>query len=120
MKENFSPFNMLLAQEITNLERFIIKSPLGTNEFWSEWQKKAGEIIVTKAAVKKALRLSKESLPEEEKLKLTTMLESYREIANYLELLRQTALKIKGIEGPNWDIFDGIEGENEGEDDISF
>jgi len=48
------------------------------------------------------------------------MLEAYKEIAAYLELLRQTALKIRGIEVSNWDIFDGIEGENEGEDDLPF
>jgi len=119
MKKDISPFNMLLAQEITNLERFVIKSPLGTNEFWSEWQEKAGEIIVTKAAVKKALKLNKDKLNEEEKLKLSTMLESFRDIANYLELLRQTALKLKGIESPNWDIFDGLE-ESEGDEDITF
>lgn len=38
--ENLNDFQILLAQEITNLERFIVKSPLATNEFWSEWQKK--------------------------------------------------------------------------------
>ncbi|WP_456401470.1 hypothetical protein [Persephonella sp.] len=119
-KKSFSQFDMLLAQELTNLERFIIKNPLGTNEFWSEWQAKTGEIIVTKAAIKKALRNHKGSLDESEILKLSSMLEAYKEVSAYLELLRQTALKIRGIEVSNWDIFDGIEGENEGEDDLPF
>ncbi len=120
MKDNFSSFDMLLAQEITNLERFIIQSPLGTNEFWSEWQKKAGEIIITKAAVSKALKINKEKLSDDEILKLSSMLEAYKEIGSYLELLRQTALKIKGIDAPSWDIFDGIEGDNENDDDIGL
>ncbi len=113
-------FDMLLGQELTNLERFIIKSPLGTPEFWSEWQAKTGEIIITKAAIRKAIKTHKERLSEEEIIKLSTMLEAYKEIASYLELLRQTALKIKGIDAAGWDIFDGIEGESEGEDDLPF
>lgn len=119
MKKDISPFNMLLAQEITNLERFVIKAPMGTDEFWSQWQEKVGEIIVTKAAVKRALKLNKDKLSEEEKKKLSTMLEAFKDVAAYLELLRDTALKLKGIESPNWDIFDGLE-ENESDDDISF
>ncbi len=113
-----SKFEIILGQELTNLERFIIKSPLGTPEFWSEWQAKTGEIIITKAAIKRAIKSHKERLSEDEIIKLSTMLEAYKEIASYLELLRQTALKIKGIEPVGWDIFDGIEGEGEGEDDL--
>jgi len=115
-KENITPFDMLLTQEITNLERFIVKSPLGSDQFWSEWQSKSGEIIITKAAIKRALRLHRDELSNEEILKLSSLLEAYKEISNYLELLRQTALKIKGIEAPEWDIFDGLESEN-GEED---
>jgi len=55
--ENLTEFDILLTQEITNLDRFIIKSPLGTNEFWSEWQRKAGEIIITRAAIEKAVKI---------------------------------------------------------------
>ncbi len=116
MKENFTPFDMLLTQELTNLQRFIIKAPLGTNEFWSEWQAKTGEIIITKAAIKRALKTNKHVLTEEEITKLSSLLEAYREIATYLELLRQTALKIKGIDPSSWDIFDGIENDGEGSD----
>lgn len=116
-KSNFSPFDMLLTQEITNLERFIVKSPLGSDQFWSEWQSKSGEIVITKAAIKRALRLYKNELSDEKVLKLSSLLEAYKEISNYLELLRQTALKIKGVEAPNWDIFDGLESENGEEED---
>ncbi len=123
MKENFTPFDMLLTQELTNLQRFIIKSPLGTNEFWSEWQSKTGEIIITKAAIKRALKVNRHVLSEEELLKLSSLLEAYKEISTYLELLRQTALKVKGIDPSSWDIFDGIEGESsesDNEDDLPF
>jgi hypothetical protein len=123
MKENFTPFDMLLTQELTNLQRFVVKAPLGTNEFWSEWQAKTGEIIVTKAAIKRALKTNKNALSEEEITKLSSLLEAYREIATYLELLRQTALKVKGIDPSSWDIFDGIEGEsseNDSDEDLPF
>ncbi|WP_457642830.1 hypothetical protein [Persephonella sp.] len=120
MEKKISSFEMLLTQELTNLERFIVKSPLGTNEFWSEWQAKTGEIIVTKAAIKRALRTYKKQLSQEEIDRLSSMLEAFKEIANYLELLRQTALKIRGIETSEWDILGGIEGESEGEDDLPF
>jgi hypothetical protein len=43
------------------------------------------------------------------------MLESYREIASYLELLRETALKIKGIDIEGFTLFDSMEGDNEEE-----
>ncbi len=113
--EKPTDFEMLLAQEITNLDRFIIKSPLGTNEFWSEWQKKAGEIVVTKAAIKKAIKIYKKKLTQEEVIKLSAMLDSFREIASYLELLRETALKIKGLDIDGFTLFDSIDEDNEDE-----
>lgn len=123
MKKNFTPFDMLLTQELTNLQRFIIKAPLGSDEFWSQWQEKVGEIIITKAAIKRALKTNQNALSEEEIIKLSSLLEAYKEIATYLELLRQTALKVRGIDPSSWDIFDGIEGEsseNDNEDDMPF
>lgn len=113
--EKPTDFEMLLAQEITNLDRFIIKSPLGTNEFWSEWQKKAGEIVVTKAAIKKAIKIYEKKLTQEEVIKLSAMLDSFREIASYLELLRETALKIKGLDIDGFTLFDSIDEDNEDE-----
>ena len=120
MEKKITSFDMLLTQEITNLERFVVKSPLGTNEFWSEWQEKTGEIVVTKAAIKRALKTHKGKLTEEQINKLSSMLEAFKEIASYLELLRQTALKVRGIDASEWDILGGIEGESEGEDDLPF
>ena len=104
-------FDILLTQEITNLDRFIIKSPIGTNEFWSEWQRKAGEIVITKAAIEKAVKIYVKDLPSNQALKLTAMLEAYREIISYLELLRETALKLKGAEIDGITLFGSIEGE---------
>jgi len=110
---SLTEFDILLAQEITNLDRFIIKSPLGTNEFWSEWQRKAGEIIITKAAIEKAIKVYGKSIDTQHTLKLSAMLEAYREIASYLELLRETALKLKGAEMDGITLFDSTEEENE-------
>ncbi|MBK3333159.1 hypothetical protein GWK41_08755 [Persephonella atlantica] len=120
MNRKVDSFDMLLTQELTNLERFIVKSPLGSDEFWSEWQAKTGEIIVTKAAIKRALRVYRGRLSQEQITKLSSMLEAFKEIAGYLELLRQTALKVRGIDVSEWDILGGIEGESEGEDDLPF
>jgi hypothetical protein len=111
--ENLTDFDILLAQEITNLDRFIIKSPIGTNEFWSEWQRKAGEIVITKAAIEKAAKIYGKNLPSNQSLKLNAMLEAYREIISYLELLRETALKLKGAEIDGITLFDSTEGESE-------
>ncbi len=115
-REAISSFDMKLAEEITNLERFIIKNPLGTNEFWSEWQQKFGEIVITKAAIKKTLNTYKAKPSDEKLLKLYSMLEAYKEIAIYLELLRQTALKLKGIDVEPWDIFDNMNNDEDMED----
>ncbi len=117
-RESLSSFDMKLAEEITNLERFIIKNPLGTNEFWSEWQQKFGEIVITKAAIKKTLNTYKNKPSDEKLLKLYSMLEAYKEISRYLELLRQTALRLKGIETEAWDIFDNLNSDEENEDSI--
>jgi hypothetical protein len=43
------------------------------------------------------------------------MLEAYREIISYLELLRETALKLKGAEIDGITLFDNTEGESEEE-----
>ncbi len=121
MKKDFTDFDMLLTQELANLERFIIKAPLGSNEFWSQWQQKTGEIIITKAAIRRALKTNKSALSEEEITRLSSLLEAYKEISSYLELLRQTALKIKGIDSSIWDIFDGIEEESsDNDEDLPF
>ncbi|RUM60585.1 MAG: hypothetical protein DSY53_00470 [Persephonella sp.] len=117
-KDKISRFDMKLAEEITNLERFIIKSPLGTKEFWSEWQQKLGEIVITKSAIKKTLSTYKYKPSDEKLLKLEATLEAYKEIASYLELLRITALKLKGIDVDAWDIFDINNTEDEEDDYI--
>lgn len=75
--------------------------------------KKAGEIVVTKAAIKKAIKTYEGKLSAEQIVKLSAMLDAYKEISVYLELLRETALKIKGTDIEGLNLFDSIDGENE-------
>jgi hypothetical protein len=107
-KEKYlTDFDINLSQEIMNLERFIIKNPVGTKEFWSEWQQRYGEIIATKAAIRKALKLYKGKISEEKLFQLYAMLEAYKEILNYLDVLRILALKLNSLETEKWDLFEG-------------
>jgi len=115
--KNLTDFDLNLSQEIMNLERFIIKSPIGTKEFWSEWQQKYGEIIATKAAVRKTLKLYEGKLPESKMFKLYALLEAYKEITNYLDILRVLALKLSSIDTQNWNLFEGEIPDEEFEDD---
>ena len=114
---NISSFDMKLAEEITNLERFIVKNPLGTKEFWSEWQQKLGEIVIMKVSIEKTLNICGNKPSEEKLLKLNSTLEAYKEIAKYLELLRQTALKVEGYNTEKWDIFDNLNTDTDEEDE---
>jgi hypothetical protein len=114
---NLTEFDLNLSQEIMNLERFIIKNPVGTKEFWSEWQQRYGEIIATKAAVRKTLKMHKNKISEEKLFQLYALLEAYKEIANYLDILRVLALKLHSLNTDTWDLFEGEIPEDEIDDE---
>jgi hypothetical protein len=116
-EKNITDFDLNLSQEIMNLERFIVKSPIGTKEFWSEWQQRYGEIIATKAAIRKTLKLYEGKLSENKLFKLYALLEAYKEITNYLDILRVLALKLNSIDSSNWNLFEGEIPDEELEDD---
>jgi len=119
-KQHLSDFDINLSQEIMNLQRFIIKNPAGTKEFWSEWQQKYGEIVATKAAIKKTLKLHKGKVSEDKLFQLYAMLEAYKEIASYLDILRVLALKLSSLHTEPWNLFEGEipeEDEEEGDEE---
>ncbi len=90
-----SNFEMKFLQEISDLDFFIIRKPIASPEFWSEWQEKYGKAVISKIALKKLLKSQK--LDKKEMLKIKTSIKSYEEIIEYLERLKYTAFHLRGI-----------------------
>ncbi len=90
-----SNFEMRFLQEISDLDFFIIRKPIASPEFWSEWQEKYGKAVISKIALKKLLKFQK--LDKEEVLKIKTSIKAYEEIIEYLERLKHTAFHLRGI-----------------------
>ncbi len=91
-KKNTLDINLL--EEMTQLEYFLVKKPMNSPEFWSEWQEKFGKATLARIALKKIAKSRK--LSQEEYSKLRTMMRVYEEILIYLEQLKNTALSLKG------------------------
>ncbi len=94
-----------LMEELSNLEYFIVKAPVNTQEFWKEWQEKYSRAFVSRIAVKKLLRTRKLSYEEIKRYK--ALLEVYEDIVFYLENIKRLALNLRGIfeanESPEFD-----------------
>jgi len=93
MKNNSLDLNLL--EEMTQLEYFLVKKPMNSPEFWTEWQEKYGKATLAKVALKKIARTRK--LSHEEYSKLRTMMGVYDDVLKYLEQLKNTALSVRGI-----------------------
>ncbi len=93
MKNNSLDLNLL--EEMTQLEYFLVKKPMNSPEFWTEWQEKYGKATLAKVALKKIARTRK--LSHEEYSKLRTMMGVYDDVIRYLEQLKNTALSVRGI-----------------------
>ncbi len=93
MKKN--RLDITLLEEMIQLEYFLIKKPMGSPEFWSEWQEKFGKATFAKIALKKIAKSRK--LTQEEHNRLRTMMRVYDEVLKYLEHLKNTALSLKGV-----------------------
>ncbi|MEJ7619333.1 MAG: hypothetical protein WKI46_00755 [Aquificaceae bacterium] len=94
-----------LMEELSNLEYFIVKAPVNSQEFWKEWQEKYSRAFVSRIAVKKILKTRK--LSYEEIKRYRTLLEVYEDIVFYLENIKRLALNLRGIfetsESPEFD-----------------
>ncbi len=84
-----------LMEELSNLEYFIVKAPVNTQEFWKEWQEKYSRAFVSRIAIKKLLRTRKLSYEEIKRYK--ALLEVYEDIVFYLENIKRLALSLRGI-----------------------
>lgn len=93
--KNTDPLDLSLLEEITQLEYFLVKKPINSPDFWTEWQEKYGKATLAKVALKKIAKTKK--LSHEEYSKLRTMMSVYEDVLKYLEQLKNTALSIRGI-----------------------
>ena len=87
--------DMHILEELSNLEYFIVKSPVSTSEFWKEWQEKFSRAYMGKVAIKKLLKSKK--LPYEDLSKYKTQLSIYDDILSYLDTLKNIAMSLRGI-----------------------
>ncbi len=90
-----TPFDMQILEELSNLEYFIVKSPVSSPEFWKEWQEKFSRAYMNKTAIKKLLRTKK--LPYDEVSKHKSQMALYDDVLFYLETLKGIAMSIRGI-----------------------
>ncbi|MCS7170734.1 MAG: hypothetical protein N3D14_05015 [Aquificaceae bacterium] len=94
-----------LIEELSNLEFFIVKSPVSSQEFWKEWQEKYSRAFISKIAIKKLLKTKK--LSYEDMVRYKTLLEIYEDVVFFLENLKRLALNLRGVfetnENPEFD-----------------
>ncbi|MCS6998985.1 MAG: hypothetical protein N2648_03745 [Aquificaceae bacterium] len=94
-----------LVEEFSNLEYFVVKAPVSSQEFWKEWQEKYSRAFISRIAVKKLLKTRK--LGYEEIKRYRALLEVYEEVVFYLENLKKLALNLRGVfevnESPEFD-----------------
>ncbi len=88
-----------LIEELSNLEYFIVKSPVNTPDFWKEWQEKYSRAFMSKVAVKKLLRTKR--LGYEDIKRYRALLDTYQELVEYLENIKRLALSLRGIYEPS-------------------
>ncbi|MFN3814449.1 MAG: hypothetical protein ACK4SM_07500 [Aquificaceae bacterium] len=88
-------FDVHLLEEVSNLEYFIVKSPINTPEFWKEWQEKFSRAYMSKTAMRKILRSRRLSYDDLGKYKV--QMNIYEDVLSYLETLKNLALSLRGI-----------------------
>ena len=98
--------DLQILEELSNLEYFIVKSPVNTPEFWKEWQEKFSRAYMGRIAVKKLIKSKKVSYEELGKYK--AQLSVYEDILFYLETLKNIAMSLRGIfmSDPNTELDD--------------
>ncbi|MEZ0361551.1 MAG: hypothetical protein ABWK04_06645 [Hydrogenobacter sp.] len=89
------PLDVQLLEEVSNLEYFIVKSPVNSQDFWKEWQEKFSRAYMSRIAIKKLLKAKK--LPYDELSKYKAQITLYEDVLYYLETLKNIAMSIRGI-----------------------
>ncbi|WP_448588242.1 hypothetical protein [Thermocrinis sp.] len=94
--------DMQLFEELSNLEYYIVKTPISSKDFWKEWQEKFSRVYMAKVATKKLLKGKKMSY--EEVSRYRSILAVYEDIQYYLEILKTLALQLRGVYSPEQDL----------------
>ncbi|MCX8076898.1 MAG: hypothetical protein N3C57_07690 [Aquificaceae bacterium] len=84
-----------LMEELSNIEYFIVKSPVNDKDFWREWQEKYSRAFMTRVAIKRLIRTRK--LTYEDTKRYKAFLDVYEDIVFYLENLKRLALNLRGV-----------------------
>ncbi|WP_448584149.1 hypothetical protein [Thermocrinis sp.] len=91
-----------LLEELSNLEYYIVKTPINSKDFWREWQEKFSRVYMAKVAAKKLLKGKKMSYDDISKYK--AILAVYEDILYYLEILKTLALQVRGVYSAGQDL----------------
>ena len=90
-----NPLDLQLLEELSNLEYYIVKTPINSKDFWKEWQEKFSRAYMARVATKKLLKSKKMSYEDISKYK--SILTAYENILHYLEILKALALHLRGF-----------------------
>ena len=99
-----------LLEEINKLQRFALKTPIDSKNFWRDWQIIFTNVRFSQIAVRNLLE--DEHLSKEEIEYFKKKLQVLKEIEHYLKELKEIALQVKG-----YSIF-STESSEEGNDDL--
>ncbi|NPB07621.1 MAG: hypothetical protein GXN96_01680 [Aquificae bacterium] len=115
MKNPVRSLELELLRELSELDYYVVKTPLNSKDFWREWQEKYSKAHLTSIALRSLLR--KKRLSRKEYLRAKDLLRKYGEILAYLESLKSVALSSRGYSGGYFVEFEEDD-EEEGEGGI--
>jgi len=93
-----------LLEELSNLEYYIVKAPVGSKDFWKEWQEKFSRVSMARIATKKLIKSDK--IDYEEMMRYRSNLSIYEEVLQYLDTLKRLALQVRGCYSQDFEFDD--------------
>ena len=93
-----------LLEELSNLEYYIVKTPINSKDFWREWQEKFSRVYMARIATKKLIRSDK--IDYKELTKYRSNLSIYEEVLQYLDTLKRLALQVRGCYSQDFEFDD--------------
>jgi len=103
-----------LLEELNKLERFVLKNPVDSKNFWKEWQTVYTNVKLTQIAIRSLINGG--NLEKAELKELGRKLKVLKDVEQLLKGLKEVALQVKG-----YSIFTPEEENEEGDfDDFPF
>ena len=103
-----------ILEELNKLERFNLKNPVDSKNFWKEWQSVYTNVKLSQIAIRSLV--DRGDLDRAELKELTRKLKTFKEVEQFLKELKEVALQVKG-----YSIFTPEEENEEGDfDDFLF